>query len=127
MQLLPDANVEFLRVLQDAVISEAQAPLQAQAAAATTPGSMGVPGAPPPGMPPMGPGGPPGMPPGGMPPELMEILAGGGGMPPGGGGMPPGGPPPQDMATLLGIGGPGNGSSPLPRGPAADELARMMQ
>lgn len=89
MQLLPDANVDFLMSLQTAVIQEAQAPMAAQAAVAG-PGTAG----------PVAPPGPP--------------------VAPG----PPAGP--TGLAALVGAGGPGNGSAPLPRGPAAEELARMM-
>jgi hypothetical protein len=65
-----------------------------------------IPGAPP-GLPPgAGPPGPPGA---GPPPELMALLAGGGG--PGGPGGPPGGPPP----------GPGPQGAAGPGGPPGGE------
>jgi hypothetical protein len=75
MQLLPDANIEFLTGLQQALIDEAQAPLRAQAEQMVAPqqaGNFGSPG----GAPPMAPGAPPG---------LASLLGMGG---PGGGSAP---------------------------------------
>lgn len=96
LMLTADANTEFLKTMQEALISEAQKPLQMQAAATLQGGSAQP--LPPPGAPPAGAMGPP--------PDMAG---------------PPGG-----LAGLMGQGGPGNGSSPLPSAPAADELRRMM-
>lgn len=98
MQLVPDANIEFLMGMQQALIEEAQAPLRAQAEAtlANSPGTA----------------------------QSIPV-AGAGTAGAAGGPVPPTGPPPG-LAALLGAGGPGQGSAPLPPSGMADELRRMM-
>lgn len=97
MQLVPDANIEFLMGMQQALIEEAQAPLRAQAEATL----RNAPG------------------------TAMPIPAAAGNAGAAGGPVPPTGPPPG-LAALLGAGGPGQGSAPLPPSGMADELRRMM-
>lgn len=91
LQLVPDANVDFLLQLQQAIISEAQAPLQAQAMMASGPGNAG----------PVGPvaGPPPGAPVGGPPPGLAQLLGAGG---PGNGSAPlPQSPAADELARMM--------------------------
>ncbi len=95
LQLAPDSNVEFLMQVQQMIISEAQAPLRAQAQQAGGPPAPAgnVQAAMPAGGPPAG----------GMA-ELLGIGGPGGGsapLPPGPGGMPSGGGP-AELDRILG-------------------------
>lgn len=90
MMLVSDADQEFLRMLQEALIAEAKKPLQAQAAATLQGGSAQAIPAP---SPPGGPGG------GGIPAGLGALMGQGG---PGNGSAPlPPSPAADEMRRML--------------------------
>ncbi len=109
MTTMPDADLDFLKNLQEIVLSKIRQPIdmyQQMTQAASTGGGSPVPGG---GMPQMG---APGASAGGPPPGLAAML--------GGGGMPPGGSPvPQGP----GVPGMMNGVAM----PPVDELRRLLQ
>ncbi len=112
MQSLPDADIGFLRTLQDTVLNKIREPMdlyQQMTQQATAGG----------GAPPMGMGGPGAAPPpgGGAPPGLAAMLGGGGGLPPG---MGAGSPVPQGGQV------PGNMMNGVAM-PPVDELRRLLQ
>ena len=86
MQALPDANLEWLKAVQDAILAEVQAPLRAQAQAAAAPPTSAAP-----------------LPPGagaGPPPAGMAALLGAGG--PGNGSAPlPPSPAGDDLRRMM--------------------------